>query len=29
MALHGPVKVGLDTVARLLTRRTERHVKLH
>jgi len=28
-ALHGPVKVGLDTVARLLTRRTEPHVKLH
>ena len=29
MALHGPVKVGLDTVARLLTRRTEPQVKLH
>jgi NADH:ubiquinone reductase (H+-translocating) len=28
-ALHGPMKVGLDTVARLLTRRTEPHVKLH
>jgi NADH:ubiquinone reductase (H+-translocating) len=28
-ALHGPLKVGLDTVARLLTRRTEPHVKLH
>ena len=28
-ALHGPTKVGLDTVARLLTRRTEPHVKLH
>jgi NADH dehydrogenase len=28
-ALHGPVKVGFDTVARLLTRRTEPHVKLH
>ncbi len=28
-ALHGPAKVGLDTVARLLTRRTEPHVKLH
>ena len=29
MALHGPVKVGLDTVSRLLTRRTEPQVKLH
>jgi len=29
MALHGPLKVGLDTVARTLTRRTEPHVKLH
>lgn len=29
MALHGPVKVGLDTLARMLTRRTEPHVKLH
>ena len=28
-ALHGPLKVGLDTIARLLTRRTEPHVKLH
>jgi NADH:ubiquinone reductase (H+-translocating) len=28
-ALHGPIKVGLDTIARLLTRRTEPHVKLH
>jgi NADH dehydrogenase len=28
-ALHGPLKVGLDTVSRLLTRRTEPHVKLH
>jgi NADH:quinone reductase (non-electrogenic) len=28
-ALHGPVKVALDTVARALTRRTEPHVKLH
>jgi NADH dehydrogenase len=28
-ALHGPTKVGLDTIARLLTRRTEPHVKLH
>jgi NADH dehydrogenase len=29
MALHGPVKVTLDTFARLLTRRTEPEVKLH
>jgi NADH dehydrogenase len=29
LALHGPVKVSLDTVAQLLTRRTEPHVKLH
>jgi len=28
-ALHGPVKVTLDTIARALTRRTEPHVKLH
>lgn len=28
-ALHGPWKVGLDTLSRLLTRRTEPHVKLH
>ncbi len=28
-ALHGLVKVGLDTIARALTRRTEPHVKLH
>jgi NADH:ubiquinone reductase (H+-translocating) len=28
-ALHGPLKVGLDTISRLLTRRTEPHVKLH
>src|SRR5205809_4576216 len=28
-ALHGPTKVTLDTVARLITRRTEPHVKLH
>ena len=28
-ALHGPVKVALDTLARLITRRTEPHVKLH
>ena len=29
LALHGTVKVGLDTIARLITRRTEPHVKLH
>jgi NADH dehydrogenase len=29
MALHGFWKVALDTVSRLLTRRTEPHVKLH
>ncbi len=28
-ALHGPTKVTLDTLARLITRRTEPHVKLH
>ena len=28
-ALHGPVKVALDTLARLINRRTEPHVKLH
>jgi NADH:quinone reductase (non-electrogenic) len=28
-ALHGATKVTLDTVARLITRRTEPHVKLH
>jgi NADH dehydrogenase len=28
-ALHGPLKVGLDTIARFVTRRTEPHVKLH
>jgi NADH:ubiquinone reductase (H+-translocating) len=28
-ALHGPTKVALDTAARLITRRTEPHVKLH
>ena len=28
-ALHGPLKVGLDTIARALTRRSEPHVKLH
>ena len=29
VALHGATKVGLDTLARLITRRTEPHVKLH
>jgi len=29
LALHGPTKVLLETVARLITRRTEPHVKLH
>ena len=29
LALHGFVKVTLDTLARLITRRTEPHVKLH
>ena len=29
LALHGFTKVSLDTVARLITRRTEPHVKLH
>ena len=29
LALHGAVKVTLDTIARLITRRTEPHVKLH
>lgn len=29
LALHGWTKVGLDTVARMITRRTEPHVKLH
>lgn len=29
LALHGYIKVTLDTVARLITRRTEPHVKLH
>jgi NADH:ubiquinone reductase (H+-translocating) len=28
-SLHGPTKVTLDTAARLITRRTEPHVKLH
>jgi len=29
LALHGAVKVSLETLARLITRRTEPHVKLH
>jgi NADH dehydrogenase len=29
LALHGFFKVSLDTLARLITRRTEPHVKLH
>ena len=29
MALHGLGKVTLDTMSRLITRRTEPHVKLH
>jgi NADH dehydrogenase len=29
LALHGTVKVVLDTLARMITRRTEPHVKLH
>jgi NADH:ubiquinone reductase (H+-translocating) len=29
LALHGLPKVALDTLARLITRRTEPHVKLH
>jgi NADH dehydrogenase len=29
LALHGPAKVMLDTMARLITRRTEPQVKLH
>jgi NADH dehydrogenase len=29
LALHGSTKVALDTLARVLTRRTEPHVKLH
>jgi len=28
-ALHGPTKVTLDTLARMITRRAEPHVKLH
>lgn len=29
LALHGPWNVALDTAARVSTRRTEPHVKLH
>ncbi|HET9645052.1 MAG TPA: NAD(P)/FAD-dependent oxidoreductase [Burkholderiaceae bacterium] len=29
LALHGAAKVSMDTLARLITRRTEPHVKLH
>jgi NADH dehydrogenase len=29
LALHGATKVALDTIARVITRRTEPHVKLH
>jgi NADH dehydrogenase len=29
MALHGPIKVALETLSRMLTRRTEPQVKLH
>ena len=29
LALHGFVKVALDTLARMITRRTEPQVKLH
>ena len=29
LALHGHAKVALDTLARLIVRRTEPHVKLH
>jgi NADH dehydrogenase len=29
LALHGPTKVTLDTIARLISRRTEPVVKLH
>jgi NADH dehydrogenase len=29
LVLHGPAKVTLDTLARVITRRTEPHVKLH
>jgi len=29
LALHGFTKVFLDTLARIITRRTEPHIKLH
>jgi NADH dehydrogenase len=29
LALHGPTKVALDTLARMLTRRSEAQIKLH
>ena len=29
LALHGWIKVSLDTIARMITRRTKPHVKLH
>ncbi len=29
VALHGYVKVALDTISRMITRRTEPHIKLH
>ena len=29
LALHGWIKVILDTLARMITRRTEPHVRLH
>jgi len=29
VAVYGYVKTALDTLARLITRRTEPHVKLH
>jgi NADH dehydrogenase len=29
LALHGPTKVALDTIVRVITRRTEPVVKLH
>ena len=29
LALHGVTKVTLDTLARMIVRRTEPHVKLH
>ena len=29
LALHGVAKVALETLSRMITRRTEPHVKLH